>query len=252
MDPKFETDFFMPEMTQLGSHASEASDSLPDDMKVSEYMALHGYKRAFEVSMSTGMMGMSFLPEMELNEDGTMTFYLRQRISQRGMQVDQLDMTLHVTMHQAGGQSTYWAKTPLTIQCLPVLEEATSTEGERHVFANSGVAMTNVRLIRTPISTYVAMDAEVVDEAAYDGYHGKYTLSFFSADGVRYDAGPFNLAGFMRDATEKNSEAGELYYMATLTLTEIPDMLMLNEAPWGVHEPEKATDSWVIRLENVE
>ncbi len=250
--PQRSGDFFMPEMTKLGSPASEAAESLPSDMTVQEYMSIHGYTRAFEVSMRTGIAGTTFLPEMEINEDGTMTFYLRQRMQQNSQLADVMDVTLYMPMHIDGVGRFYSVEVPLTIQRLPVLEEAVSRNGDRHEFGGIGVAMSNLHLIRTPISTYVTVDAEIMNEESFSSYFGNYTLSFVSADGDEYDAGPFNLSGFMRDSKGRDAEPGELYYMATLTLNKIPDRLVLNEAAWGVLDPVQANDSWLILLEKVD
>lgn len=252
VQPLSKSDFFVPDMTEMEGAAREAADSLPADMTLREYVASMGYTRTLEVGMSTGLKGPTFMPEMELNEDGTMTFYLRQRIEEPADHGDDLRMTLFLSMHPMSGKGHYYSKVPLTIQRLPALEEAVSAEGEQHEFKNHGVVMTNVSLIRTPISTYVTADVEVIDEATYDAHFGRFTLEFIGEDGVQYDAGPFNLAGFMRESKGKDAAPGAPYYMATLTMPELPESLRLIEAQWGVHDPDQAMDSWKIHLEHVQ
>ena len=252
VQPLSKFDFFVPEMTEMDAPAREAADALPADMTLREYVASKGYIRTLEVGMNTGLKGLRFLPEMELNEDGTMTFYLRQRIQDPDNQNGDLQMTLFVWMKHKTGSGSHYVQIPLTIRRLPVLEEAVSAEGERHEFVNHGVVMSDVRLIRTPISTYVTVAVEVVDEDAYAAHFGRFKLDFIDEDGVQYDAGPFNLAGFMQDSTGKDAAPGAPYYMATLTMTDLPATLRLIEAQWGVHDPDQAMDSWVIQLEDVQ
>lgn len=246
--PKGNSGFFVPEGCDMDAPAYKTASALPKDMTLREYIAGQGYIRTFEVSLSPSTRGMTFLPEMELNEDGTMTFYLRQRMHHDGLQTEQLDMTLNVAMQPTTGRGSYFAAIPLTIRTLPVLEEAVSPAGDGCEFANSGVALTNLRLVRTPLSTYVTIDAEVTDAEAYDTRSGSYVIRFIGPDGKRYDAGPFNLMGFMQDPIDRDHR-GPLYYMSALTMTSLPDTITVIESPWGEYDPVIATDSWSIQLE---
>lgn len=250
--PKQPGDFFVPEMSLMEAAAREAADSLPEDMSLGEYISLKGYTRTFEVRLHTSGAGMAFLPEMELNDDGTMTFYLRKRMQQHDIRSDVLKTTLNVSMKRKEGSGVYFVDVPLNLQCLPVLEEAFSPAGESHEFTDIGVTLTNLHLTRTPLSTYVTADVQVINEEAYGESFGNYVLRFIGPDGKEYDAGPFNLSGFMRDSRGKGAEPGAPYYMATLTMPEIPDTLRLIETPWGVHDPDQATDSWTIQLEHAQ
>lgn len=246
--PRGGSGFFVPDGCDMDAPAYKTASALPKDMTLREYIAGQGYVRTFEVSLSPSTRGMTFLPEMELNEDGTMTFYLRQRMHHDGLQTEYLDMTLNVAMTPNTGKGTYYAAIPLTIRTLPVLEEAVSPAGDGCEFANSGVALTNLRLVRTPLSTYVTIDAEVTDEEAFDTRSGSYVIRFIGPDGKRYDAGPFNLMGFMQDPIDRDHR-GPLYYMSALTMTSLPDTITVIESPWGEYDPAMATDSWSIQLE---
>ncbi len=250
--PKGESVFFVPERSEMTAPACEVESSLPEDITLQEYTDLKGYTRTFEVSLGTDAGGMTFMPEMKLNVDGTATFYLRQRLQQPKLQTDQVDLTLHVLMRSDAVRYPYTEEVPLTIKQLPVLEEAFSPAGESHEFTDIGVTLTNLHLTRTPLSTYVTADVQVINEEAFGAYFGNYVLRFIGPDGKEYDAGPFNLSGFMRDSMGKDAEPGELYYMATLTMQEIPDTLRLIETPWGVHDPDQATDNWTIQLEHAQ
>lgn len=245
--PKGESVFFVPEGSEMDAPARETADSLPDDITLREYIALNGYTRTYEVYLGTDMGGMTFMPEMELNEDGTATFYLRQRLQQPQLQDEPLDVTLYALMRSDAVRYPCNAEVLLTIDRLPVQEEAVSAEGARHEFTNSGVALSNLRLVRTPLSTYVTADAEIIDEAAYQARFGSYVIKFADANGAEYDAGPFNLKGFMRDPVDRD-HMGPLYYMATLTMQKLPDTIAVMEYPWGKYEPEMATDSWHVQL----
>jgi len=248
--PKGESVFFVPEGSKMDAPARDAAGSLPEEMTLREYIAHNGYTRTFEMSLHTDMGGMIFMPEMELNEDGTATFYLRQRLQQPQLQAEPLDVTLYVLMRSDVVRYPCNAEVLLTIDQLPVLEEAVSAEGVRHEFTNSGVALSNLRLVRTPLSTYVTADAEIIDEAAYQDRFGSYVIKFADINGAGYDAGPFNLMGFMRDPVDRN-HTGPLYYTATLTMQKLPDTIAVMEYPWGKYEPEMATDSWRVQLHNV-
>lgn len=246
--PRLSGDFFLSHMVGLDAQASDAAGSLPDEMTVREYMAAEGLTRAFAVNLHTGVPGISFVPEMKINEDGSMTFYHRQRMQQHGDAAETLDMKLHVTMNGLTSQGFYSVEIPLSIERLPVVEEAVSREGDGKEFPGSGVMLTNMRLIRTPLSTYVTVDAQITDEAAYGSRFGKYVFNFVSPEGGMYGPGPFNLSGFMRDAGGPDQAPGELYYMATMTATELPDVLVMSEMPWGSRDPEQASDIWTIPL----
>lgn len=245
--PKGESVFFVPEGSEMDAPARETAGSLPDDITLREYIALNGYTRTFEVYMGTDMGGMTFMPEMELNEDGTATFYIRQRLRQPQLQAEPLDVTLYVLMRSDADRYPCNAEVLLTIDQLPVLEEAVSAEGVRHEFTNSGVALSNLRLVRTPLSTYVTADAEIIDEEAYQARFGSYVIMFADINGAEYDAGPFNLKGFMRDPVDRD-HMGPLYYTATLTMQELPDAIAVMEYPWRQYDPEMATASWHVQL----
>ncbi|MBQ7851130.1 MAG: hypothetical protein IJ343_15500 [Clostridia bacterium] len=248
---KDESRFFLPEDSDMDTPAYQAARGLPKDMTLREYIVSRGYRQTYEVRLFTSTKGMTFMPEMALNEDGTMTFYLRQRMHYGGVPTEQLEMTLNVTMSETAGSGFYSTKIPLTIRTLPVLEEAVSLAGDRHEFSNIGAALTNLRLIRTPLSTYITVDAEVTDEDAFAAHARNYVIRFADADGRQYDPGPFNLAGFMQDPTGRE-QRGPLYYMATLTLSSLPDTITVSEYPWGEHhDPEGETDSWHVCLEKI-
>ena len=251
VEPLNPHDFFVPEMTEMDAAARRAADSLPADMSLREYVVSQGYTRILEVRMSTGQRGLMFMPEMELNEDGTMTFYLRQRIQEQGDPCEDMQVMLYVSMKPTMGSWQYSVKAPLTLQCLPVLQEANSPEGERHEFEGCGVVMSNVHMIRTPLSTYVTVEVEVSDEEQYANHFGNTTLRFVDIGGQEYDVGPFNACGFMRDL-DADAEPGAPYYMATLTMEEIPDRLLLIEMPSGKYDPDKVSDSWEVPLETKE
>lgn len=248
--PKGESVFFVPEGSEMAAPAREAACSLPDDITLREYIALNGYSRTYEVYLGTDMGGMTFMPEMELNEDGTATFYLRQRLQKPRIQAEPVDVTLYVSMCSDAVRYPCNAEMLLSIDQLPVLEETVSAEGVRHEFANSGVALSNLQLIRTPLSTYVTADAEIIDEAAYQARIGSYVIKFADTNGAECDAGPFNLRGFMCDPVDRN-HTGPLYYTATLTMQKLPDAIAVMEYPWGKYEPELATDIWCVPMNQV-
>lgn len=248
IEPNRTSDFFVPQMCDLEAAASKAASVLPKDMSLREYIQSQGYAQTFEVSIHTGLQGLAFMPEMQLNEDGSLTFYYRQRLQKVGMENEQLEITLHVSMYGTAARENYFAEIPLTIKKLPVLEKAVSEEGEIHEFVNSGVVLSNLSLVRTALSTYVTADVQIVNDAAYSARTGNFVFNFCGPDGMNYDVGPFNMMGFVQDAIDRKHKS-PLYYVSTLTMTELPSDILMIESKWGEYDLEKATDIWDIRLQ---
>ena len=242
--PKDATLFLVPYLTDPEKTAGKVVDGFPMDVTLQEHIQAMGYKGLCTVDISTGLPVLSFMPEMRVNEDGSYTFYLRQRFNSGQPQMGELSLSLRIVLQGHTLRASYMT-IPVTVPVLPVLEQAQSPAGESHIFANSGMRLSNVCMYRTALSTYVTADLEMIDQAAFDAHYSSYSINFFDTDEQLIGIGPFNLAGVIPDST------GGWYYCHTLTLKELPDTLILAECLWGARDMQGVTEAWTLQLGKV-
>ena len=230
MTPHNQQVFLIPDLNvSLDEPAAECCEGFPADVTLAEHIEALGYTTIYRVDFSTDLVGMVFPATMAYNEDGSFTFYLRQRLgTAKDLQQPSLTPHLFAIVKRSGGNRVTNLDLELTIPAQPVLEVKRSAEGFSHVFEKSGVKLTNITLQRTPLTTYLTADVEVVDEEVFANRGFDYFFSATDQAGTRLNTGYFNVSGMMT-----NHETGAYEYTCTLSLNKLPDVLYLSEFEWG-------------------
>lgn len=240
--------FLLPrDNAELDEPAGYAVASFPDDVTLEEHIMALGYKYIYRVDMSIGKKGMVFPATMEINEDGSYAFFYRQRLN---MAEDQQlpELTCHYSASLDSGSRPYeYFETELTLTTQPLPEAKSSPPAESHVFANSGLRLSNVQVYRTILTTYVTADVEVVDQNKFDNRYTQYVLRICDSKGNDIMSGYFNLIAIMQDA-----DTGEYRYTCTLSLNALPAELSFVEYQVDYDAGHKPVDSWLFKLQNME
>lgn len=236
----------------LDAPACETVSDFPEDVTLRQHIAALGYTSVGKVDIYSGLLDViSFVPEMAMNEDGTFTFYLRQRRkSVHPDEREQIALNISVSIRPMNGGSATFMEGEALLKTQPVLESAVSPAGESHLFENHGVRMTNVRLYRTILSAYLTADVEIVDRKAYDAHFLQYVLNQMVGE-QHIAGGPFNLSGIMEE-TKRGEYTGIYTYTATMVIDELPEELTISENSFGSRLTDTETDRWTFRLVEME
>lgn len=245
--PKSPNVFLIPyHNADLDEPAGDVVSSFPDDVTLEEYIRALGYRQIYRVDIMTGLAGMFFPATMELNEDGSFAFFFRQRLDRaQDMQQPSLSFTVAANLKSDSRYLEHF-DTDVTLTVQPLLEVKYSPAGESHVFANSGLRLSNVQVHRTILTTYVTADVEVVDQDKFDNRYNQYFLRISDSKGNDIKPGYINLIAIRQDDT------GEYQYTCTLSLSALPDELSFVEYQVDYDAGHKPVDSWLFRLQNME
>lgn len=233
--------FLIPDLNvELDEPADEAFGSFPSDVTLAEHIAALGYTAIYRVDISTRIQSMIFPGGIAYNEDGSFTFFVRQRVTDPAyLQQAELSAILGaVIMRNTGSQVTNgstWLETveaELNIPAQPLLEVKQSAEAFSHVFEKSGAKITNIKLQRTPLTTYLTADVIVINEEAFADRFPNYYFSPSDKDGTHLHSGYFNISGI-----SINQETGSYEYRCTLSLSTLPEMLYMSEYERGSNAP---------------
>lgn len=245
--------FLIPDNNEdLDDPACETVSDFPADVTLRQHIAALGYTTVGKVDIHSGLLDViSFMPEMAMNEDGTFTFYLRQRCkSVHPDEREQIALNISVSIRPTNGGATTFMEAKAVLKTQPVLESAASPAGESHLYGNHGVRMSNVRLYRTILSAYLTADVEIVDRIAYEAHFLQYVLN--QRVGDQYIAGgPFNLSGIMEE-TKRGEYTGIYTYTATMVIDELPEELTISENSFGSRQTDTETDRWTFQLVEME
>lgn len=253
--PTDPTVFLMPDMNaNLTDPAQSVVSSFPEDVTLEEHIKTLGYKTVYRVDVMTLLPGMVFPATMDMNEDGSFSFFLRQRMTDdQNMMLPEIacEMMVHIKRNSTeqvtnGSTILEYLTTELNIEAQPMLGVKSSIEGDSHVFENCGVRVSDVRLYKTLLTTYLTADVEIVDQEKYDDHYQKYLFYASDQKGNRLNSGYFNVSGVSED-----SSTGEYYYACTLALDELPDELSMTEVTWKDRE-NNILDSYTFQLEDIQ
>ena len=184
---------------------------------------------------------------MELNEDGSFAFFIRQRLDRaQDMQQPSLSFTVAANLISDSRYLEHFdTDVNLTVQPLP--EVKCSPVGESHVFANSGLRLSNVQVHRTILTTYVTADVAVVDQARFDNRYEQFFLRVCDSKGNIVKSGYFNLVAIIQD-----DDTGKYQHTCTLSLSTLPDELSFVEYQVDDDAGHKPVNSWLFRLQDME
>lgn len=250
--------FLIPDMNAaLDDPASRVVSGFPSDVTLAEHIKALGYHTAYRVDVINDLTGYVYPATLELNEDGSFTFYCRQRMTEeKNMMQPSLSTAVHVdikryTENQVANGSTIleYAEAELTMDSQPLLEAKRSVPGEwSDVFVNMGVRVSEVEVYRTVLSTYVDAAVEIVDREKYASRGTDYSLFIADREGGSLRSGPFNIYGI----TEKPYRSGNYRFNCTLMLEKLPDEMNFVEYAWDAERNKTITQSYAFRLENIE
>lgn len=246
--PKNPEVFLIPyDNADIDDPAGVVVSSFPEDMTLEEHIRALGYKQIYRVDIMTGLPGMFFPATMELNDDGSFAFFYRQRLDQT-QNLQQPSLTFEFVANLMSG-STFLdhLNADMTLTAQPLVEAKVSMAGEAHVFANSGLRLTNVQVHRTILTTYVTAEVEVIDQARFENRYKQYFLSVCDSNGNNVKSGYFNLIAIGQDDV-----TGEYQYTCTLSLSALPDELAFVEYQVDYDAGHKPVDSWHFKLQDME
>lgn len=246
--PKRPEVFLIPyDNADLDEPAGDVVSSFPDDVTLEEHIMALGYRHIYRVDIMTGLAGMFFPATMELNEDGSFAFFIRQRLDRaQDMKQPSLSFTLAANLKSDSRYLEHF-DTDVNLTAQPLLEVKCSPAGETHVFANSGLRLSNVQVHRTILTTYVTADVEVVDQARFDNRYEQFFLRVCDSKGNIVKSGYFNLAAIIQD-----DDTGKYQHTCTLSLSALPDELSFVEYQVDDDAGHKPVNSWLFRLQDME
>lgn len=123
--------FLMPyHNADLDEPAGDVVSSFPDDVTLEEHIMALGYRHIYRVDIMTGLAGMFFPAQMELNEDGSFAFFFRQRLDRaQDMQQPSLSFTVAANLKSDSRYLEHF-DTDVTLTVQPLLEAKCSPAGE--------------------------------------------------------------------------------------------------------------------------
>lgn len=246
MRPKSPDVFLLPrDNAELTSPAGDVVSSFPYDVTLEKHIKDLGYQTIYRIDMSAMLSNCMVYPAtVEMNEDGSFTFFLRVRLmDEKDILQPEIKTDLSIVIQRNESWNTDYISTDLSISAQPVLAAKVSAPDESHVFANCGVRLSNVRLYRTLLTTYLMADVEIVDQQVYDDHYLKYLFYSTDKDGNRLDSGYFNVSGITQDRS-----TGTYTFNCTLSLKELPDTLGFAEATWRIGIEKEVVDQWIFPL----
>lgn len=248
--------FLMPDDNmELTDAASSVASFFPKDVTLEEHIKTLGYTKVYRVDVMSRLLGTVFPASMKMSDDGTFTFFYRQRLMEE-QDMMQPEITTNLMVHikeysdervNNGSTIREYISSELPLKVQPMIVAKGSADGESHVFENSGWRMSHVRIYKTLLTTYLIADVEVVDQEKFDNRHMKYTVFAVDEDGNRLKSGYFNLYGIMQDY-----HTDEYYYSSTHALNELPEEFTIAEALWEIGEDPILLDQWTFPLVDVE
>lgn len=250
------TIFLMPdENAALTDPAGSVVDGWPSDMTLEEYARSLGFISFRRVDVALFLGGMVIPPTLEAYENGIFTFCLRQQILNPD-DIMKPSITTQCVTHiknwsaskvKNGSTILDYIEADLTIPAQPLLEVKASPPEVTHTFEHCGVALSNVTLYRTMLTTYVTADVSITDQEAFDARTMAYYIRASDSTGNSLPVGYFNVGGIMQHGTTPTYR-----YSSTVSMHKPPDEISFTEYSWASGEGNDILDIFTFPLNIVD
>ncbi len=238
------TVFLMPHQNaDLTEPASSVVYGWPTDLTLEEYARSLGFTSFRRVDVSISLSGMVIPPTLEAYENGMFTFCFRQQI----LNPDDILKPSITTQCIPHIQNLEYFETNLTIPAQPLMEVKASPPDVSHTFGHCGVALSNVTLYRTMLTTYVMADVSITDQEAFDANTMSYYVSDSDSNGNTLPVGYFNVGGIMQHGTTPTYR-----YSSTVSMPRLPDEISFTEYSWAPGKASNIIDIFTFPLHSVE
>ena len=238
------TAFLMPdENVDLSEPAGSVVTGWPYDMTLEDYARSLGFTSFRRVDVALSLGGMVIPPTLEAYENGVFTFCLRQQI----LNPDDIMKPSITTQCVTHIWNQGFLEADLTIPAQPLLEVKASPPEVTHTFEHCGVALSNVTLYRTMLTTYVTADVTITDQEAFDARTMVYYIRASDSTGNSLHVGYFNVGGFMQHGTPPTYQ-----YSSTVSMHKLPDEISFTEYSWASGEGSNILDVFTFPLHSIE
>ena len=219
--------FFIPYglMDSENVTASTYGRSYPRDVSIQDYAAQLGYKHVMGVSFMDHVTTAHFYDSC-LNEDGSVSLMWWSLVMQEYRHLPELTLDAKVWFEK-NGYSLNTLDFALTIPCAGEVQRVFSREGENVVFGNAGVHVKGLELVRTPMSTYIIINYDILDRITYSNYFVYKGLLIQDEEGNEPLPGAFPLSVRV-DKAYRGMVDGP-YYLTDRIFEELPTQLTLVE-----------------------
>ena len=219
--------FFIPYglMGDANVTASTYGRSYPRDVSIQDYAAQLGYQHVMGVSFLDRVTAGHFYDSC-LNEDGSVSLMWWALVMPEYRHLPELKLEAKVWFEK-NGYSLNTLDFDLTLPCAGEVQRVFSRAGENVVFENAGVQVNGLELVRTPMSTYIIINYDILDRKAYSNYFVPKSLRILDEKGDEPLPGAFPLS--VRVDKAYLGMVDHPYYLTDRIFDAMPTQLTIGE-----------------------
>ena len=223
--PVNEDAFIIPSHLFENNQAFSYGSSYPTDMSIQQYAEQLGYQDVIAMQGTFKETSGQYY-DSALNEDGSFSLMLWGLVRPEYRDLPELKINMTTNMEKNGR----WFDEQEAVFSIPRAGKtvtANSKEGEAVIFENAGVCVKEIKVIRTPMSTYIIADYDIVNRAAYRKYITYRQFRLLDEDGQELPKGAYPLS--MRFDESYQRMGNQPFYITNRIFDKMPTQLTIGE-----------------------
>lgn len=217
--PKDEDTFYVP-YYMMDSTAYTYGRSYPKDVGIRDYAEQLGYQNVMALVFRTDVEAGSYYDSC-INEDGSFSLMWWSLVRPEYQGLPQLEVDGFVNFEKNGNRFAS-APVSMVIPLAGEVQRAASPEGENAVIEPAGVQINSVEAIRTPMSTYIIVNYDIVDNKAYQNYMPYKSFVILDENGEAVSKGAFPLSLRIGRNEDKSIWGDRRFYLTNRIYDEMP------------------------------
>lgn len=223
--PKNATTFIIPSHLFEDNQAFSYGSSYPKDMSIQQYAEQLGYQVVLSMQGRCSETPGQYYDSAR-NEDGSFSLMMWAFVlpEQRNLPEMPMNMTINI---EKNGIMVDEMKTSFSIALAGPVETARSKENEAVAFENAGVYVKGIEVIRTPMSTYIIANYDIVNRVNYRKYITYRKFRILDESGAEPPKGAYPLS--MRFDESYYRMGNQPFYITNRIFDEMPTEITLGE-----------------------
>ncbi len=223
--PKNEDAFVIPSHLFENNQAFSYGWGYPTDMTIQQYVNQQGYHDIITIQSSSSQTPGQYFDSAR-NEDGSFSLMMWALVQPEYRNLPELTMNMTISVEKNGRMVDEIEKT-LSIPLAGKVETACSRAGEAVTFENAGVYVKKIEIVRTPMTSYIIAEYNIVNKTNYRKYITYRQFRILDKNGQEPPKGAYPLS--MRFDESYHRMGNQPFYITNRVFDEMPTEITLGE-----------------------
>lgn len=224
--PKLDGAFIIPTYLHKDNQAYSFGRGYPKDVSLQQYAEHLGYEFILSMACFASETTGHFY-DSAINEDGSFSLMLWSFVRPEYRNLPELTLNMHINVSK-NEQRVDEVRSTFRIPLAEEVQFARSVQGEAVTFENAGVHIKGVEVVRTPMSTYIIANYDIVNRVNYNQYIIYRQFRFLDENGATLQKGAHPLS-IRIDDRMSGLLGNQPCYLTNRLFDEMPTQITIGE-----------------------